>query len=109
MRLRMPAVVPADPEAAVALQNRLRAQVITADPGSDRGSATDITIDGEVVGRALRTRSGVKPVYVSVGHRIGLDTACATVLALTPRCRRPETTRRADHLCRTLLRADTAC
>ncbi|MEU6560893.1 endonuclease V [Nocardia nova] len=80
-----------------------------ADPGSDRGSATAITIDGEVVGRALRTRSDVKPVHVPVGHRIGLETACATAPALTPCYRRPETTRRADHLCRTPLRAGATC
>ncbi|MEU4342986.1 endonuclease V [Nocardia sp. NPDC023852] len=75
-----------------------------AEPGRERGAATDITIDGEVVGRALRTRTGVKPVFVSVGHRIDLDTACAQVLALTPRYRLPETTRHADHLCRAALR-----
>nr|WP_245996961.1 endonuclease V [Nocardia pseudobrasiliensis] len=73
-------------------------------PGRKRGASADITLDGEVVGRALRTRDGVKPVYVSVGHRIDLDTACAEVLALTPKYRQPETTRRADHLCGTLLR-----
>lgn len=70
------------------------------EPGPERGATTDLTIDGEVVGRALRTRTGVKPVFVSVGHHIDLDTACAQVLALTPRYRLPETTRRADHLCR---------
>ncbi|MCX4091321.1 endonuclease V [Nocardia sp. alder85J] len=72
--------------------------------GPERGSTTDITIDDEIVGRAVRTRTDVKPVYVSTGHRITLDTACTATLALTPRYRQPETTRRADHLCRTLLR-----
>ncbi|MBF6173846.1 endonuclease V [Nocardia blacklockiae] len=75
-----------------------------AEPGTERGSVGDITLDGEVVGRAVRTQAGVKPVYVSVGHDIDLDTACAQVLALSPKYRQPETTRRADHLCRTLLR-----
>ncbi|CAM4417782.1 endonuclease V [Nocardia ninae] len=75
------------------------------EPGPERGARTDITIDGEVVGSALRTRTDVKPVFVSVGHRIDLDTACAQVLALTPRYRLPETTRRADSLCRAELRA----
>ncbi|RMI35870.1 endonuclease V [Nocardia stercoris] len=73
-------------------------------PGNERGAWSPITIDGEVVGRAVRTRTGVKPVYVSVGHNIDLDTATAQVLALAPRHRQPETTRHADHLCRTLLR-----
>lgn len=74
------------------------------EPGPERGARTDVTIDGEVVGSAMRTRAGVKPVFVSVGHRIDLDTACAQVLALTPRYRLPETTRRADSLCRAALR-----
>ncbi|BDT97949.1 endonuclease V [Nocardia sputorum] len=74
------------------------------EPGPERGAATDITLDAAVVGRALRTRTGVKPVFVSVGHRIDLDTACAQVLALTPRYRLPETTRHADQLCRAALR-----
>jgi deoxyribonuclease V len=77
-------------------------------PGSRRGNASDVTIDGEVVGRALRTRDDVKPLFVSVGHRIDLDTACDLVLALTRGFRQPETTRRADHLCRAALRAATA-
>ncbi|MFI5782962.1 endonuclease V [Nocardia sp. NPDC051570] len=74
------------------------------EPGRARGEFGDITLDGEVVGRAVRTQPGVKPVFVSVGHRIDLDTACAEVLALTPKYRQPETTRQADHLCRMLLR-----
>jgi deoxyribonuclease V len=59
------------------------------------------------VGRALRTRDGVKPVFVSVGHRVNLDNACAHTLALTPAYRLPETTRRADSLCRRALRDTT--
>lgn len=53
-------------------------------PAPERGSWTDLTLDGDVVGRVLRTRHGVKPVFVSVGHRVDLDTACHNVLALTP-------------------------
>lgn len=79
-----------------------------SEPGPARGDASDLIIDGEVVGRALRTRAGVKPVFVSVGHLIDLDTACAQVLALTPHYRQPETTRRADALCRQALRAAIA-
>ncbi|WP_433593566.1 endonuclease V [Nocardia sp. CA-145437] len=75
-----------------------------AEPAPERGSSSIITIDDDPVGRALRTRTGVKPVFVSVGHLIDLDTACAQVLALTPEFRQPETTRRADRLCRDLLR-----
>ncbi|NNH72839.1 endonuclease V [Nocardia uniformis] len=79
-----------------------------AEPGRERGSSSEITIDGEPVGRALRTRTDVKPVFVSVGHRIDLETACAQVLSLTPEFRQPETTRRADRLCRDLLRENSA-
>lgn len=57
----------------------------------------------EVVGRAVRTRTGVKPVFVSVGHRIGLDEATASTLHLARDYRQPETTRRADSLCRRAL------
>ncbi|MEU6818530.1 endonuclease V [Streptomyces sp. NPDC046860] len=76
-----------------------------ADPAPARGSSAPLlAADGAEVGAALRTRSGVKPVYVSVGHRVTLDTALAHTLALTPGYRLPETTRRADALCRRALR-----
>lgn len=78
------------------------------EPARDRGSWSEITIDGDPVGRALRTRTDVKPVYVSVGHLIDIDTACDRVLSLTPEFRQPETTRRADRLCRQLLREISA-
>ncbi|WP_283136941.1 deoxyribonuclease V [Rhizohabitans arisaemae] len=71
-----------------------------AEPGQQRGDWAPIVDHDEVVGRALRTRSGVKPVYVSQGHRIGLDNACAHVLALSPAYRLPEPIRQADHLSR---------
>ncbi|MCX3059897.1 endonuclease V [Streptomyces beihaiensis] len=74
-------------------------------PGRERGSAAPLLDGADEVGRALRTRTGVKPVYVSVGHRVSLDNACAHALALTPRYRVPETTRRADRLCRDALAA----
>ncbi|MEU4764414.1 endonuclease V [Actinosynnema sp. NPDC023794] len=72
-------------------------------PDDARGAHTDLVDDGEVVGRALRTREGVKPVFVSVGHRIDLDRACAEVLRLCV-TRLPETTRRSDALGRAQLR-----
>ncbi|MGI5168232.1 deoxyribonuclease V [Spirillospora sp. CA-253888] len=72
-------------------------------PGDRRGDSGPLVDGGEVVGRALRTRAGVKPVFVSVGHRIDLDTACRHVLALAPEYRLPETTRRADRLSRDAL------
>jgi len=69
-------------------------------PGEARGSMSDLVMDDDVVGRALRTQNGVKPVFVSVGHKIDLDRACTEVLRLAPRYRLPETTRRADTLTR---------
>lgn len=74
------------------------------EPGPARGSSAPLLAGDEEVGRALRTRDGVKPVFVSVGHRVGLAGALAHTLALTPRFRLPETTRRADALCRRALR-----
>ncbi|WP_327303288.1 endonuclease V [Streptomyces sp. NBC_01298] len=79
------------------------------EPGARRGDLSPLRApDGEVVGRALRTQDGIKPVYVSVGHRVSLDNACAHALALSPRFRIPETTRHADSLCRRALREATA-
>lgn len=77
-------------------------------PGKRRGSSAPLLAGQEEVGRALRTRDGVKPVFVSVGHRVTLDNACAHTLALTPRYRLPETTRHADSLCRAALQDATA-
>ncbi|MFJ7995995.1 endonuclease V [Streptomyces sp. NPDC096310] len=78
-------------------------------PGPRRGDSSPLLADeGEEVGRALRTRAGVKPVFVSVGHRVDLATACAHTLRLAPDYRLPETTRRADALCREALREAVA-
>ncbi|MEV7085022.1 endonuclease V [Streptomyces sp. NPDC093085] len=78
-------------------------------PGDRRGDSSPLRADdGEEVGRALRTRAGVKPVFVSAGHRVDLPTACAHTLRLTPVYRLPETTRRADALCRAALREAVA-
>lgn len=74
-----------------------------APPGAERGAASALLDGGEEVGRALRTQPGVKPVFVSVGHRVGLDRACAHTLRLAPDFRQPETTRAADALCRRAL------
>ncbi|CAL9584229.1 endonuclease V [Streptomyces sp. enrichment culture] len=73
-------------------------------PGPARGATSPLLAGPEEVGRAVRTRDDVKPVFVSAGHRVTLDDACAHTLALTPRYRLPETTRHADALCRRALR-----
>ncbi len=64
----------------------------------ERGAHVPLTDKGEVIGAVLRTRSGTKPVYISVGHRIGLEHAIQLVMACTTRYRLPETTRAADGL-----------
>lgn len=63
-----------------------------------RGSSVPIVDEDEVIGKALRTQFHTNPVYVSVGHKISLDTACKWVLKLSPKYRLPETTRQADQL-----------
>ncbi|CAM2799333.1 deoxyribonuclease V [Saccharomonospora xinjiangensis] len=78
-------------------------------PASRRGAWSPLTVgdegwgNGENIGAVVRTRDGVKPVFVSVGHRISLDTARAHTITLSPHTRLPETTRRADHLSREVL------
>jgi len=67
-------------------------------PLSMRRSRTPLVDDGECIGMAVRTREKVKPVYVSVGHRISLEAAVDVTLASTTRYRIPEPTRLADKL-----------
>jgi deoxyribonuclease V len=73
------------------------------EPGPERGAASDLVDGGEVVGRVLRTRRGIKPVFVSAGHRVGLEAATALALRLADRYRLPETTRQADQASRRAL------
>jgi deoxyribonuclease V len=68
-----------------------------------RGSRAPLMDRGEVIGMALRTRAAVRPVYVSVGHRVTLTGACACVLAAS-RFRIPEPLR-LSHAAVTYLRA----
>ena len=69
-----------------------------AEPALRRGSSTLLVHRGEKIGRCLRTRDGVKPVYVSIGHHCALEPATAIVLACARRYRLPEPIRAADHL-----------
>jgi deoxyribonuclease V len=66
--------------------------------GLERGSTAELRDGGEVIGTVLRTRDGVKPLYVSVGHMIGLDCAVEWVLRLATRVRLPEPAWVADAL-----------
>ncbi len=67
-------------------------------PGPTRGSTSPLLHDGECIGMAVRTRDDVKPVYVSVGHRLSLDAAVQITLACCDGFRLPEPTRQADKL-----------
>ena len=67
-------------------------------PDPERGSTTPLEHNGERVGMAVRTRDRVKPVYVSIGHRLSLDTAVEIVLTCATGYRLPEPTRLADKL-----------
>lgn len=68
------------------------------EPPDSRGAWTHLRIGAETVGGVLRTRSGVRPLYVSSGHRVSLETAIRYVMACCTRYRLPETTRYAHRL-----------
>jgi deoxyribonuclease V len=63
-----------------------------------KGAWVPLLHDEEIIGAVLRSRPGVAPIYVSVGHRIGLESAIRCVLACITRYRLPETTRWAHRL-----------
>ena len=68
------------------------------EPDRERGAIAPLYDKGEVIGNVLRTQTDIKPIYVSIGHRIELATACSWILKLSPKYRLPETTRNADQL-----------
>lgn len=74
-----------------------------AEPGPKRGASTPLTRNGELIGTVLRTRDNVKPLYVSIGHRISLQSASDWILRLCTRYRLPEPIRLADRLSKTKL------
>ena len=71
---------------------------VTGPLARERGARAPLVHEGETVGVALRTRTGVNPVYVSIGHRMDLETAVALVLRASPRWRTPEPIRRAHRV-----------
>ncbi|MEE8349348.1 MAG: deoxyribonuclease V [Acidobacteriota bacterium] len=68
------------------------------EPGQSRGASTRLIHRQEVIGRVLRTRQGVKPIFVSVGYGLPLEECVRWTLAVTPRFRLPEPIRQADRL-----------
>lgn len=68
-------------------------------PGLSRGATTSLyDATGRVIGSVVRTRDRVRPIFVSVGHRIGLAQAVQLTLACGKGYRIPEPTRQADRL-----------
>ncbi len=72
--------------------------------GEEVGSRADLVHDGEVIGSVLRTRSGTRPLFVSVGHRISLRAAEEWVLRCSKGYRLPEPTRLAHQAAGGLLK-----
>jgi deoxyribonuclease V len=65
--------------------------------GPIKGMWTPIIDDQETIGAALRTRTGVQPVYLSQGHRVSLETAVRLTLSVCDGTRIARPTREADH------------
>ncbi|MBT2970190.1 MAG: endonuclease V [gamma proteobacterium symbiont of Ctena orbiculata] len=63
-----------------------------------KGGWVPLIDKGETIGAVVRTRNKVKPLYISVGHKISLQASISLVLACTTRYRLPETTRAAHRL-----------
>jgi len=74
------------------------------EPARRAGSSSPLSFRGERVGTVLRTRDGVKPIFVSQGNRVSLDSAVKLVRACTDGFRIPKPTREADHYVRDLRR-----
>jgi deoxyribonuclease V len=67
-------------------------------PGEQKGSWTPLVDGDEVIGAVVRTRTSVRPVFVSVGHRMDLEMAISLVLTCATRYRLPEPTRWAHRV-----------
>lgn len=60
------------------------------------GATADLIHKGEVIGKAMRTKNGAQPAYISIGHRVSLETAVRLALAASDGFRVPKPTREAD-------------
>jgi deoxyribonuclease V len=78
------------------------------EPGSERGSWSEMLDKGEVVGAAVRTKTNVQPIFVSPGHLIDLEGAIRLTLEADGGYRQPEPTRRAHLLVNALRRGEYA-
>jgi deoxyribonuclease V len=76
------------------------------EPELERGTWSPMLDKGETIGAALRTKNKVKPIYVSAGHLIDLQTAIDLTLRCDGGVRQPEPTRRAHNLVNALRRGE---
>lgn len=67
--------------------------------GEDKGEYVPLIKNGKRIGVVLRSRKGVKPIFVSPGHKIDIETSVDFVLKCLSRFRLPEPTRKAHQLC----------
>ena len=75
------------------------------EPGERAGATAPLMLEGERLGVVLRTRDHVRPIYVTTGHRVALDSAVGLVKQCIDGFRIPKPTREADHYVRDLRRA----
>ena len=61
----------------------------------EKGSMEDLVYQGDVVGRVVRTRTNVKPVFISPGHKATIDSASELILRTVTKYRLPEPIRAA--------------
>jgi deoxyribonuclease V len=66
------------------------------EPAASAGSTSPLMDKGEQIGIVLRTRDGTRPIFISLGHRVDLQSATELALACCTRYRIPEPTRQAD-------------
>lgn len=76
------------------------------EPSPKAGAWTPLADAGETIGATLRTRDGVKPVYISQGHRISLARAIELARAVSDGYRIPKPTREADHFVQAIKRGE---
>jgi deoxyribonuclease V len=77
--------------------------------GEEVGSHAELLDNGELIGAALRTKSGVRPIYVSVGHKIDLASALQWVIKCCRGYRLPEPTRLAHLAAGGMLTSELSC
>jgi deoxyribonuclease V len=60
-----------------------------SEPGTEKGATSDLIQDQQKIGEVVRTRAGIKPLFISPGHKIDFANASAFILSLCPTFRQP--------------------